>query len=94
MDQKRIGAFIAQCRKEKNLTQMQLAETLGITNQAVLGYMVSVIYFFANVGAAKHLGKFALFQMMKGNYDFVPVMLPAAAVLAAAGILLREQSAR
>lgn len=35
MDQKRIGAFIAQCRKEKNLTQMQLAELLGITNQAV-----------------------------------------------------------
>jgi len=35
MDQKRIGAFIAQCRKEKNLTQMQLAERLGITNQAV-----------------------------------------------------------
>ena len=35
MDQKRIGAFIAQCRKEKNLTQIQLAETLGITNQAV-----------------------------------------------------------
>lgn len=35
MDQKRIGAFIAQCRKEKNLTQMQIAELLGITNQAV-----------------------------------------------------------
>lgn len=35
MDQKRIGAFIAQCRKEKTLTQMQLAELLGITNQAV-----------------------------------------------------------
>ena len=35
MDQKRIGVFIAQCRKEKNLTQMQLAELLGITNQAV-----------------------------------------------------------
>ena len=35
MDQKRIGAFIAQCRKEKNLTQIQLAELLGITNQAV-----------------------------------------------------------
>ncbi len=35
MDQKRIGAFIARCRKEKNLTQMQLAERLGITNQAV-----------------------------------------------------------
>lgn len=35
MDQKRIGVFISQCRKEKNLTQMQLAELLGITNQAV-----------------------------------------------------------
>ena len=35
MDHKRIGAFIAQCRKEKNLTQIQLAELLGITNQAV-----------------------------------------------------------
>ena len=35
MDQKRIGAFIAQCRREKNLTQMQLAEALEITNQAV-----------------------------------------------------------
>lgn len=35
MDQKRIGAFIAQCRKEKNLTQMQLAELLGITKQAI-----------------------------------------------------------
>ena len=35
MDQKRIGAFIARCRKEKNLTQMQLAELLEITNQAV-----------------------------------------------------------
>ena len=35
MDQKTIGAFIAQCRKEKNLTQMQLAELLEITNQAV-----------------------------------------------------------
>ena len=35
MDQKRIGAFIPQCRREKNLTQMQLAELLDITNQAV-----------------------------------------------------------
>ena len=35
MDQKKIGAFIAQCRKEKNLTQMQLAELLDITSQAV-----------------------------------------------------------
>lgn len=35
MDQIKVGNFIAQCRKEKNLTQMQLAEKLGITDRAV-----------------------------------------------------------
>lgn len=35
MDQKCIGAFIAQCRKEKKLTQAQLAELLNVTNQAI-----------------------------------------------------------
>jgi len=28
MDTKKIGAFLKQCRKEKNLTQEQLAEKL------------------------------------------------------------------
>ena len=35
MDQKKIGKFIALCRKQKNLTQMQLADKLGITDRAV-----------------------------------------------------------
>lgn len=35
MDQKKIGKFIAEKRKEQNLTQMQLAEKLGITDRAV-----------------------------------------------------------
>lgn len=35
MNQEAIGKFIAACRKEKNLTQMQLAEQLYITNRAV-----------------------------------------------------------
>lgn len=35
MDQVKIGKFIARCRKEKNLTQMQLAEKLCITDRAV-----------------------------------------------------------
>ena len=35
MDQIKIGRFIAENRKEKNLTQMQLAEKLGITDRAV-----------------------------------------------------------
>ena len=35
MDQTKIGAFIADCRKKKGLTQMQLAEKLNITDRAV-----------------------------------------------------------
>ena len=35
MNQEKIGKFIATLRKENNLTQMQLAEALGITDRAV-----------------------------------------------------------
>ena len=35
MDQLKIGRFIAECRKQKDLTQMQLAEKLGITDKAI-----------------------------------------------------------
>ena len=35
MDQVKIGKFIANSRKNKNLTQMQLAEKLNITDRAI-----------------------------------------------------------
>lgn len=35
MDQKKIGKFIALCRKENGYTQATLAEKLGITDRAV-----------------------------------------------------------
>jgi len=35
MDQVKIGKFIAECRKKNNLTQMQLAEKLNITDRAI-----------------------------------------------------------
>ena len=35
MDQIKIGRFIAACRKRANLTQLQLADRLGITDKAV-----------------------------------------------------------
>ena len=35
MDQIKIGKFIADCRKQKSFTQMQLAEKLGITDKAI-----------------------------------------------------------
>lgn len=62
----------------------------GATNQVVLGYMVSVLYFIANIGGSKYLGKFALFQMMKGEYEFAPLMFAAALVLTAGGIVLHD----
>ena len=35
MEQVKIGKFIAECRKNKNLTQAQLAEKLNITDRAI-----------------------------------------------------------
>lgn len=35
MDQIKIGQFIAECRKKKGLTQMQLSEKLNITDRAI-----------------------------------------------------------
>ncbi len=35
MDQVKIGKFIAECRRKCNLTQMQLAEKLNITDRAI-----------------------------------------------------------
>lgn len=35
MDTKKIGAFIAFCRKEKGMTQAELGERLGVTNKTV-----------------------------------------------------------
>lgn len=35
MDQRKTGKFIAACRKEKSLTQAQLAELMGVSDRAV-----------------------------------------------------------
>ncbi|HOZ55118.1 MAG TPA: helix-turn-helix transcriptional regulator [Clostridia bacterium] len=35
MNQEKIGKFIAELRKEKNMTQEQLAEKVGVTNKSV-----------------------------------------------------------
>lgn len=35
MDQEHIGKFIAKCRKEKNITQKEFAEALGVTDKTV-----------------------------------------------------------
>ncbi len=47
MNQEKIGKFIAECRKEKNLTQLQLVEPaacekIGVCNPAVLLRIIQV----------------------------------------------------
>ena len=38
MDQEKIGKFISTLRKEKNMTQQELADKLGITDRAISNY--------------------------------------------------------
>ncbi len=35
MDQEKIGKFIAKCRKQKNMTQSELGEKLGVTEKSI-----------------------------------------------------------
>jgi len=35
MNQEKIGKFISECRKDKNLTQSELAEKLGVTDKSI-----------------------------------------------------------
>lgn len=35
MNQEKIGLFMAKCRKEKNMTQEELAEKLGVSNKSI-----------------------------------------------------------
>ena len=46
MNQSKIGEFIAKCRKEHNMTQMQFAEKLGVTNKAVSKWETGVSHMY------------------------------------------------
>ena len=35
MNQEKIGNFISECRREKQMTQEQLAEKLGVTSKSI-----------------------------------------------------------
>lgn len=42
MDTKKIGSFIAQCRREAGMTQAQLGEKLGVTNKTISRWETSM----------------------------------------------------
>lgn len=65
----------------------------AVTNQAVIGYMLSVIYYAANIGGGKYFGNFALFQMMRGEYGTWPYWILGATALFTLGVAVRERMA-
>ena len=68
--------------------------TSALTNQAVLGYMISILYYAVNVGASDRLGVMGLFQMMRGRDGFLLPMLTGACALLILGTWLRERIGR
>lgn len=62
----------------------------AITNQVVIGFMVSVMYYAVNIGISERFGSLGLFQMMRGTYNFWYWMLMGGVVLIIAGIIIRE----
>ena len=63
----------------------------SLTNQFILGYMAGFMYYAVNLGASKYLGHFALFQMLRGTYDFIPWMLTLGAIFFTIGTIYNEQ---
>lgn len=65
--------------------------TAAVTNQAVLGYMASLLYFIANIGAADKLGVFGLYPLLRGEKNTWPWLLASAVILTVSAVLLRER---
>ncbi len=66
----------------------------AVTNQVVVGYMIAVVYYVVNIGGGQYLGRFALFQMMKGEYGSWIYWLLGAVALLASGVVVRERVRR
>lgn len=65
----------------------------AVTNQVVIGYMLSFMYFVGNIGGAKYFGKLGLFPAMRMQGDGTSWIwfLAAGIFLVAGGILIRER---
>ncbi len=61
------------------------------TNQPVIGYMVSLLYYIGNIGLAEKFGPLGLFPLMRGNSAHPGIFLLTGILFAAAGILVRER---
>ena len=62
----------------------------AVTNQVIMGYMASAVYYMVNIGK-DIFGKLALFQMARNKYGFAGYMFFVTVVLIVTGILIRER---
>ncbi len=64
----------------------------AVTNQPVIGYMVSLLYYMGNIGIAGKLGWLGLFPLMRNQPAHQGCFLLTAIALAVLGIWFRERS--
>lgn len=65
----------------------------AVLNQVIIGYMISILFFAANIGLSERFGVFGLFQMMRQNDSSLLWKLAAGVLLLIAAIALRERLA-
>lgn len=65
----------------------------AVTNQVIIGYMLSIIYFVGNIGGAKYFGRFGLFPAMRMQEDGMTGFwfLAGGMLLFVLGIRIRER---
>lgn len=59
----------------------------SVTDNAAVGYMVSIVYYVINFGGDKYVKNFYLFSMMQGNYEPKIWLASAGGVLLILGIV-------
>ena len=97
MDQEKIGAFIAACRKEAGYTQAALGEKLGITDRAVSKwergeslpdvYILSQIAELYGVSVSALIGEIQPPRESKPHYHMFILLLSLALTMAVATLL-------
>ena len=75
MDQSRIGTFITERRREKGLTQAQLAERLNITDRAVSGFPPSSSGISSFTACDKSSFKSVKKPIFISSISLIPVMI-------------------
>ena len=66
----------------------------AVTNQVILGYMISILYYAANIGMSGKFGVFGLFKMMRGQEVASIWMVGASLALGCGGVAIRNYLAK